>query len=154
MFDGYHKVVILNNSLKCFLKYEESRFLEGSIMDEFQADKPGEQNADKPIPFNDGLSVSHAPLDLGGGTSGGAAEASEEMPVIKDTGKKVSWPDRITGIKNFYTKLHPGAIEFLDEQICKWLADNPGVTVKLTNTVTGDIVAKKTEPNIIITVWY
>ena len=76
------------------------------------------------------------------------------MPVIKDTGKKVSWPDRITGIKNFYTKLHPGAIEFLDEQICKWLMDNPGVTVKHTNTVTGDIVAKKTEPNIIITVWY
>jgi hypothetical protein len=24
VFDGYHKVVILNNGLKCFLKYEES----------------------------------------------------------------------------------------------------------------------------------
>jgi hypothetical protein len=129
-------------------------FLEVSIMDEFQAGKPGGQGADKPIPFDDGLSVSHSPLDLGGGTSASAGEASEEMPVVRDTGKKVSWPDRITGVKNFYTKLHPGAIEFLDEQICKWLADNPGVTIKLTNTVTGDIVAKKTEPNIIITVWY
>ncbi|MGA2678896.1 MAG: hypothetical protein ABSF37_06285 [Sedimentisphaerales bacterium] len=126
-------------------------------MDEFQAGKPVGQNADKPIPFDDGLSVSHSPLDLGGGTSSSAAsEASEDMPmpVIKDTGKKVSWPDRITGVKNFYTKLHPGAIEFLDEQICKWLTDNPGVTIKRTNVVTGDIVSKKTEPNIIITVWY
>ncbi|MGD0553028.1 MAG: hypothetical protein ABSB25_10315 [Sedimentisphaerales bacterium] len=126
-------------------------------MDEFKAGKLGGQNADKPIPFDDGLSVSHSPLDLGGGgISGSSSEAPEEMPmpVIKDTGKKVSWPDRITGIKNFYTKLHPGAIEFLDEQICKWLADNPGVNIKHTNTVTGDIVAKKTEPNIIITVWY
>lgn len=126
-------------------------------MDEFQAGKPGGQNADKPIPFDDGLSVSHSPLDLGGGsTSSSASEASEDMPmpVIKDTGKKVSWPDRITGVKNFYTKLHAGAIDFLDEQICKWLMDNPGVTIKRTNTVTGDIVGKKTEPNIIITVWY
>ncbi len=125
-------------------------------MDEFQAGKPGGQNADKPIPFDDGLSVSHSPLDLGGGTSSSASEASEDMPmpVIKDTGKKVSWPDRITGVKNFYTKLHSGAIDFLDEQICKWLMDNPGVTIKRTNTVTGDIVGKKTEPNIIITIWY
>ena len=76
------------------------------------------------------------------------------MPVIKDTGKKVSWPDRITGVKSFYTKLHSGAIDFLDEQICKWLMDNPGVNIKRTNTVTGDIVGKKTEPSIIITVWY
>jgi hypothetical protein len=125
-------------------------------MDEFKTGKPGGQNTEKPIPFDDGLSVSHAPLDLGGGgiSSSSANEASEDMPVIKDTGKKVSWPDRITGVKNFYTKLHAGAIDFLDEQICKWLMDNPGVTVKRTNTVTGDIVGKKTEPNIIITVWY
>jgi hypothetical protein len=126
-------------------------------MDEFKAGKAGGQNADKPIPFNDGLSVSHAPLDLGGGgMSSSASEAPEEtpMPVIKDTGKKVSWPDRITGVKTFYTKLHPGAIEFLDDQICRWLTDNPGVTIKQTNVVTGDIVSKKTEPNIVITIWY
>ena len=127
-------------------------------MDEFKAGKPGGQDMDKPIPFNDGLSVSHSPLDLGGGgiSSKAASEASEDvpMPAIKDTGKKVSWPDRITGVKSFYTKLHSGAIDFLDEQICKWLMDNPGVTIKRTNTVTGDIVGKKTEPNIIITIWY
>jgi hypothetical protein len=127
--------------------------MEGSLMNEFEVGKPGEE---KPIPFDDGLSVSHSPLDLGAGTSGSASESSEEtpMPVIKDTGKKVSWPDRITGVKNFYTKLHAGAIDFLDEQICKWLMDNPGVNIKRTNTVTGDVVGKKTEPSIIITIWY
>jgi hypothetical protein len=127
--------------------------MEGSLMNEFEVGKPGEG---KPIPFDDGLSVSHSPLDLGGGKSGSTSEASAEMsmPVIRDTGKKVSWPDRITGVKNFYTKLHAGAIDFMDEQICKWLMDNPGVNIKRTNTVTGDVVGKKTEPSIIITIWY
>jgi hypothetical protein len=126
-------------------------------MDDFRAGKAGGQNSEKPIPFNDGLSVSHAPLDLGGGSpSSPSSEPSEDMPmpVIKDTGKKVSWPDRITGVKTFYTKLHAGAIDFLDDIICKWLIDNPGVNIKRTNTVVGDIVSKKTEPNIIITIWY
>jgi hypothetical protein len=94
-------------------------------------------------------------LDLGGGRPSGA-EAAETpaKPVEREVGKRVSWPDRITGIKTFYTKLHPGAIEFLDDQICKWLMDNPGVHIKRTNIVTGDVVAKKTEPNIIVTIWY
>jgi hypothetical protein len=116
-----------------------------------------ESKGEKPIPFNDGLSVSHSPLDLGGGTSNSAPSEPPEdmpMPVIKDTGKKVSWPDRITGVKTFYTKLHAGAIDFLDDIISKWLMDNPGVNIKRTNTVVGDIVGKKTEPNIIITIWY
>ena len=115
-----------------------------------------ESKGDKSIPFDDGLSVSHAPLDLGGGKAAGPSESAEEtpMPVIKDTGKKVSWPDRITGVKTFYTKLHGGAIEFLDDIICKWLMDNPGVTIKRTNTAVGDVVGKKTEPSIIITIWY
>ena len=121
-------------------------------MDEFGTEGQSGQNVDKPIPFNDGLSISHSPLDLGGG-AGGAVE-SEERPVIKDTGKKVSWPDRITGVKTFFAKLHVGAIEFLDEQICSWLRDNPGVSIKQTNVAVGDVAAKKTEPNLIVTVWY
>ena len=43
---------------------------------------------------------------------------------------------------------------FLDEQITRWLAENPGIQIKQTNTATGEVEAKKTEPNIIITVWY
>ena len=61
---------------------------------------------------------------------------------------------RITGVKTFFTKLHPGAISFLDEQISRWLTENPSIVVKQTNVAVGEVEAKKTEPNIIITVWY
>jgi len=126
-------------------------------MDEFQVGKPGGEDADKPIPFDDGgVEVSHSPLNLGAGAASGAAET--EAPAARaagrDTVKRVSWPDRITGIRTFYTKLHPGAMEFLDEQVCNWLRDNPGVNVKRTNVVIGDVAAKKTEPNIIVSIWY
>ena len=126
-------------------------------MDEFQVDKPGGEDPNKSIPFDDGgVEVSHSPLNLGGSTASGAPETepSAARPAVKDTIKRVSWPDRITGVKTFYTKLHPGAMEFLDEQVCNWLRDNPGVNVKRTNIVIGDVAAKKTEPNIIMSVWY
>lgn len=126
--------------------------------------------------------VSHAPLNLGGPVasasgvraatppaaavpSAGAMRAASPppaaaaqaqtpgMPVKKPAARVVS-SDRISGVKTFFTKLHPGAIDFLDEQICHWLKENPGISIKLTNVVTGEIQAKKTEPNIIITVWY
>jgi hypothetical protein len=128
--------------------------VEDYLMADFQMDKPGGQDAEKKIPFDDGMAVSHSPLNLGGGGANNTADSDTPQPVVSEVGKRVSWPDRITGVKTFYTKLHPGAIEFLDEQICKWLADNPGVHVKWTNIVTGEIVAKKTEPNIVITIWY
>ncbi len=142
-------------------------------MDNFDSSKaPGNENLnapipfdkdlDKPIPFDDvntsETGVSHAPLTLGGG---GAVEAPKikaapqlTRPVEKKPQEKIVSSDRITGLKTFFTKLHPGAMEFLDEQISKWLKANPGVTIKRTNVTTGDVQAKKTEPNIIITVWY
>ena len=61
---------------------------------------------------------------------------------------------RITGIKTFYAKLHGGSISFLDEQVTNWLKDNPNITIKCTNIVVGEIIAKNTEPNLIVTVWY
>ena len=116
---------------------------------------------DKPIPFDDSgtgdTGVSHSPLNLGG--AGSTAGVSEPETVVwparpkKPTGIASS-PERITGVKTFFAKLHPGAMDFLDEQITNWLRDNPGVVIKRTNTTTGDVQAKKTEPNIIITVWY
>ena len=122
---------------------------------------PGE-NLNKPIPFDDGASsasVSPSPVTLGGG--GTAKTPQPAMPKIevpkpalqKVEGKKAS-TNRITGVKTFFTKLHPGALDFLDEQITKWLKENPGIIIRRTNTVTGAIQAKKTEPNIIITIWY
>ena len=113
-----------------------------------------DEDIDKPIPFDgEGINntkISHSPLSLGGGDT-----ATAPRPVTKKpTEKIVSLPDRITGVKTFFTKLHAGAIDFLNGQINDWLRDNPGITIKQTNTVTGDVVGKKTEPNIVITVWY
>ena len=141
-------------------------------MDSFDNNVPGNANPgqpipigedlDKPIPFDDGTSkagVSHSPLSLGSGSPVQAPK--KEMPkievpkpAVKKVEKKIVSTDRVTGVKTFFTKLHPGAMDFLDEQIGKWLKENPGVRIKRTNTVTGEIQAKKTEPNIIITIWY
>jgi len=123
-------------------------------MDDFDINKAGSGDADKPIPFDDDdtseASVSHSPLDSGGGTA--------EVPTAKVTAQpmaeKIASSERITGVKTFFTKLLPGAIDFLDEQITNWLSDNPGITIKRTNTLTGQIRGKTTEPNIIITIWY
>ncbi len=132
-------------------------------MDNFDSSKvPGNENLDAPIPFDDvntnKTGVSHSPLTLGGG---GPVEAPKikaapqlTRPVEKKPQEKIVSSDRITGIKTFFAKLHPGAIQFLDEQIGNWLKKNPGVTIKRTNVTTGNVQAKKTEPNIIITVWY
>jgi ABC-type glycerol-3-phosphate transport system substrate-binding protein len=96
-------------------------------------------------------------LNLGGG---GAAPPKIERPAqpagptATKPAERTSSAERITGVKTFFTKLHGGAIEFLDEIISKWLKDNPGISIKQTNIITGEIQGKKTEPNIIITVWY
>ncbi|MBA7477195.1 hypothetical protein ES707_12597 [subsurface metagenome] len=123
---------------------------------------PLDNKLDKPNPFDDDdtgdSSVSHTPLNLGGaGTTKAPAEPAG--PAVKPTTKAptekvLSSPDRITGVKTFFTKLHAGAIDFLDGQITNWLKENPDITIKRTNTVTGMVIGKKTEPNIIITVWY
>ncbi len=133
-------------------------------MEDFSRNRfPSDEDLDKPIPLDDdaddpislddadtgGGTVSHAPLNLGGG---GPAQVAKPAPRTK-TAEVVS-ADRITGVKTFFTKLHPGAMEFLDEQINKWLNDNPSIQIKRTNTTTGEVQAKKTEPNIIIHVWY
>jgi hypothetical protein len=128
---------------------------------------PTDRDLNKPIPFDSDTAdagnssyaahVSRSPLDLGGG---GAAAPKIEMPVqpagltAKKSAERAVSTERITAVKTFFTKLHAGAIEFLDEQITKWLKDNPGISIKRTNVVTGEIQGKKTEPNIIITVWY
>jgi hypothetical protein len=141
-------------------------------MDDFDITNSGSGDADesvpldnelgKPIPFNDDdkgdSNVSHTPLNLGGaGTTKTPAEPAgpSVKPIAKvPTEKLLSSPDRITGVKTFFTKLHAGSIDFLDGQITNWLKKNPDVTIKRTNTVTGEIAGKKTEPNIIVTVWY
>jgi len=138
-------------------------------MDDFGKSNPGSQNVKEPISFDDKSTVSRSPLNLGGGGTPQAPQVSPTKPVApalasqEAAGAPQVVPSdpstsltagRITGVKTFFTKLHAGAIEFLGEQITKWLRENPSVAIKLTNTVTGEIQGKKTEPNIIITVWY
>ncbi|MHC4323103.1 MAG: hypothetical protein ACYSUX_02400 [Planctomycetota bacterium] len=122
-----------------------------------QPGTPG-KDIDKPIPFDDsGTSdkgVSHAPLDLGGTSPVQIPKVEMPQPAAKKPANTSASTDRIAGVKTFFTKLHPGALNFLDEQITRWLTENPGVQVKHTNIATGEVQAKKTEPNIIITIWY
>jgi hypothetical protein len=120
-----------------------------------------EGGGNRPIQLDEsigGSNVSHSPLNLGGGGPAGEpkAEAASGVatPLIRKPTEVAVSAERITGLKTFFTKLHAGAIEFLDEQITNWLRSNPGIVIKHTNTVVGEVQAKKTEPNVIITVWY
>ena len=130
-------------------------------MDNLDSSNSGNKSLDEPIPFDDdtsGLNISHSPLNLGGGGTAEAptaeVAAQPTRPIAEKPAEKIVSSDRITGVKTFFTKLHPGAIEFLDGQITNWLNNNPGITIKQTDTTTGEVAGKKTEPNIIITVWY
>lgn len=125
---------------------------------------------DMPIPLDNvapsKTNISHAPLNLGGPPAPPPARAPVpaqapaapqiRMPkgTVTKTTAQVASSERITGMKTFFTKLHGGAILFLEEQIGNWLKQNPAVIIKRTNITTGDVQGKKTEPNIIITVWY
>jgi hypothetical protein len=112
---------------------------------------------DESIPLDDvpttNADVSHAPLNLGG-TGAGITEQGPTRPVQRRPAESIVSSDRITSVKTFFAKLHAGAIDFLDQQINTWLRENPGISIKRTNSTVGDVQAKKTEPNLIITVWY
>lgn len=137
-------------------------------MDNFETSSFSNPDLNKPIPFDSGPNesgISHAPLELGGSNvvSKPKPKAAAPKPVAKpavapSTAAKPATQavsgGRIEGVRTFFTKLHPGAIEFLDETIARWLKENPNIVIKRTNVVVGEIQAKKTEPNILITVWY
>ena len=118
------------------------------------ANKDGES-----ISSNDvsGSNISHSPLNLGVSKADEPKAAPVNQPTVsatKPAAEKTASAGRITGMKTFLSKLHGGAIEFLDEQIANWLKENQNVTIIQVNTATGNVVAKTTEPNIIVTVWY
>jgi len=150
-------VVLLKSDLQ-EEQYMDNFSSSNPLSDNLNQPIPLDKDVDKPIPFDDAgtseASVSHSPLDLGGSGTAELPKIEVPKPVTKRAAEKIVTSGRIVGVKTFFTKLHPGAINFLDEQITKWLNENPGVMIKRTNIVTGQIQAKKTEPNIIITVWY
>jgi hypothetical protein len=121
--------------------------------------RPVNKDINQSIPFDNpdpgGSGVSHAPLDLGGTSPIQIPKVeAPKLVVVKKPMEKTVSTSRIAGVKTFFTKLHPGAMTFLDEQITRWLTENPKIQIKQTNVTTGEVQAKKTEPNIIITVWY
>jgi hypothetical protein len=100
--------------------------------------------------------VSRAPLNLGG-TGAPVAPPAPKAPVVRPAPPKppaAAGGERITTCRTFFTKLHPGAIKFLEEQITAWLKENPGIVIKRTDVTTGEITEKKSEPSLIILVWY
>ena len=130
-------------------------------MDNFGSSNFGDDDFKEPIPFDSlgGGDASSSPMDLDRGDSEekipsiSPASTPTEPTVVKP-GKAIVSSDRITGVKTFFTKLHSGSIDFLDEIITDWLSDNPGLTVKRTNMVIGEVHSKTTEPNLIVSVWY
>ncbi|MFC1793653.1 hypothetical protein ACFL3Q_08720 [Planctomycetota bacterium] len=88
--------------------------------------------------------------------SGSGLFDHENETVILDDhfAAEIASTDRISGVKTFFTILQPGSMNFLDEQITRWLTENPGVAIKQTNVTVGEVEGDKKEPNIIINVWY
>ncbi|MHC4571797.1 MAG: hypothetical protein ACYS0C_06955 [Planctomycetota bacterium] len=127
-------------------------------MDNFNSNNIGpSEDRNAPIPFDDDTSdasVSHSPLNIGGSGTAEVPKIQAAEPIAKKPAETIVSTERITGVKTFFTKLHAGSLDFLDEQIANWLKTNPGITIKRTNTVTGTVAGKKSEPNIIVTIWY
>ncbi len=119
---------------------------------------PQRKDNPEPIPFDQtdsgSADVSHTPLNLSGGAPKEMPKIEPTKPAAEKKAEAIVSSDRITGVRTFFTKSHAGSIDFLNEQITDWLKNNPGIRIKRTNMATGDIVGKKTEPNILITVWY
>ncbi len=107
-----------------------------------------------PAPPAAAPAVAPRPMAAAPAAATAAVPTAAPRPVAARPAAVANGSDRITGCKTFFTKLHPGAIDFLDEQINQWLKDNPAVIIKMTNTSVGEVQGKKTEANILLTVWY
>jgi hypothetical protein len=155
--------------------------MEGQQMDNAVNSSPPQTDLNRPIPVESDrpkpagppanhaaapAGVSRAPLNLGAAVKPAVApppaspsapampKITTSTPIAKKLATGVVSGDRITGVKTFFAKLHPGAIEFLNDQIMTWLKENPGISIKHTNISTGDVQGKNTEANLIIIVWY
>ncbi|MCK4629776.1 MAG: hypothetical protein KAT56_12285 [Sedimentisphaerales bacterium] len=59
-----------------------------------------------------------------------------------------------TRVRTFHTRLSNNAMAFLDEQVNEWIDENPDIEVKFSTSTVGMVESKKTEPHLIINVWY
>lgn len=59
-----------------------------------------------------------------------------------------------TRVRTFHTKLSDNAMHHMDEVINEWIDENPNIVVKFVKMAVGDVEGKKTEPHLIVSVWY
>ena len=59
-----------------------------------------------------------------------------------------------TRVRTFHARLSNSAMTFLDNQINEWVDQDENIEIKFTNITVGMVEGKKTEPHLIITVWY
>ena len=90
-------------------------------IEDFGKKTPDEDEGDIPIPFDDidDTDVSHTPLNLGDTPAPAPAKPKKHLdqPIKIKSGGKIVSTDRITGVKTFFTKLHAGAIDFINDQV-------------------------------------
>lgn len=141
-------------------------------LDPIPFDDSDETSAGDKLINMDQTNVSHTPIDLGGSSTSKSPDTEpveiegledlDDVQIEQAVPVKQKMPstvqikstERITGMKIFFTKLQASSIDFMEQQIVDWLAKNPDISIKRTNAISGPLVGKKTEPNIIITVWY
>ena len=129
-------------------------------MDDFNINKiPGPPGSNTPIPSDNSTERQTIPFDDSDELPVKKPSEAPKMnvlakPMPKPAGSAVLSTNKITGVRTFFTKLHVGAIAFLDDQITDWLSKNPGIVVKRTNITSGTVTGKQAEPSLIITVWY
>jgi len=58
-----------------------------------------------------------------------------------------------THVRTFISKLRPGAIDLLDQQVNQWLDEHPDYEVKLVTTTIGELSDKVKEPALFMNVW-
>ncbi len=59
-----------------------------------------------------------------------------------------------TRCRIFHSKLASTSLEYMEGQINDWLDSSDDIDVKQVGHVIGDMTGKKTEPNLIVMVWY
>ena len=59
-----------------------------------------------------------------------------------------------TRARTFHSRLTTSAMEFMDQQINEWVDSHEDIEVKFCTSTVGPVEGKRTEPNLIVTVWY
>ena len=86
--------------------------------------------------------------DTSGGTAMGQYVEAEFKRPLNTKGQNA------TRVRTFHAKLNDAAINYLSEQINEWIDSHEDVEVKFTNTTIGVVEGKRTEPHLIVNVWY